>query len=125
MRLDARFELNDDMLNVVVQIPAEDLEFRRVNGVATCSLEIALAERTPQGLLGIRRELGSFVINDDQARELTKVTIRFPKQWALDPKTSLIRLVVRDSFTGRYGTLDVPVDALRFPLPPATPLPVK
>jgi hypothetical protein len=41
------------------------------------------------------------------------VTVRFPKQWTIDPKTSLIRVVIRDRHTGRYGTHDVPVGALR------------
>ena len=49
----------------------------------------------------------------DTAKDLTAVTVRFPKQWTIDPKTSLIRVVIRDRYTGHYGTLDVPVGALR------------
>ena len=72
-----------------------------------------IAERTPQGLLGIRHEFGSFALKEGQANDLTAVTVRFPKQWTIDPKTSLIRVVIRDRYTGHYGTLDVPVAALR------------
>lgn len=39
--------------------------------------------------------------------------VRFQKQWTLDAKTSIIRLVIRDRFTGHYGTPDVPVSQLR------------
>jgi len=113
VRLDARFELKGDTLSAVVQIPAEDLSYRPLNGTTACTLEIAIAERAPQGLLGIRHELGSFALKDGQADDLTAVTIRFPKQWTIDSKTSLIRVVIRDRYTGRYGTLDVPVVALR------------
>jgi hypothetical protein len=113
VRLDARFELKADMLSAILQIPAEDLSFRPLNGTTACTIEIALAERTPQGLLGIRHELGSFALKDDQTKDLTAVTVRFPKQWKVDLRTSLVRVVIRDRYTGHYGTLDVPISALR------------
>ena len=89
VRLDARFELKGNTLSAILQIPAEDLEFRPLNGTTACTLEIAIAERTPQGLLGIRHELGSFAMKEGQANDLTAVTVRFPKQWTIDAKTSL------------------------------------
>jgi VWFA-related protein len=113
VRLDARFELKGDTLSAILQIPAEDLSFRPINGATACTLEIAIAERTSQGLLGIRHELGSFALKEGQAQDLSAVTVRFPKQWTIDAKTSLIRVVIRDRYTGHYGTLDVPVAALR------------
>ncbi len=113
VRLDARFELKGDSLNAILQIPAEDLSYRPLNGTTACTLEIAIAERTAQGLLGIRHEVGSFALKEGQAKDLTAVTVRFPKQWTIDSKTSLIRVVIRDRYTGHYGTLDVPVAALR------------
>jgi hypothetical protein len=113
VRLDARFELKGNTLSAVLQIPAEDLSYRPVNGTTACTLEIAIAERTPEGLLGIRHEVGSFALKEGQANDLSSVTVRFPKQWTIDAKTSLIRVVIRDRFTGRFGTLDVPVGELR------------
>ena len=113
VRLDTRFELKGNTLRAVIQIPAEDLSYRPLNGTTACTLEIALAERTPQGLLGIRQEVGSFALKEGQANDLSAVTVRFPKEWTIDAKTSLIRLVIRDRYTGHYGTLDVPVGALR------------
>jgi len=65
-------------------------------------------------LLGIRHGLGSFALKESQTSDLTALTVRFPKQWPLDSRTSLlIRVVIRDRFTGHYGTLDVPVSQLR------------
>ncbi|HET9467509.1 MAG TPA: VWA domain-containing protein, partial [Vicinamibacterales bacterium] len=58
MRLDARFELKGKRFAAILQIPAEDLGYRPLNGTTACTLEIAIAERTPAGLLGIRHELG-------------------------------------------------------------------
>lgn len=113
VRIDARFELKGDTLGAILQIPADDLTYRPLNGTTACTLEIAIAERTPQGLLGIRHEVGSFALKEGQLNDLSNVTVRFPKQWTIDSKTSLIRVVIRDRYTGRYGTLDVPVGALR------------
>jgi VWFA-related protein len=113
VRLDARFELKGNTLSAILQIPAEDLSYRPLNGTTACTLEIAIAERTPQGLLGIRHEVGSFALKEGQMNDLSAVTVRFPKQWTIDAKTSLIRVVIRDRYTGRFGTLDVPVAALR------------
>ena len=113
VRLDARFELKGNTLSAILQIPAEDLSYRPLNGTTACTLEIAIAERTPQGLLGIRHEVGSFALKESEAANPSAVTVRFPKQWTIDAKTSLIRVVIRDRHTGQYGTLDVPVAALR------------
>jgi hypothetical protein len=113
VRLDARFELKENTLSAILQIPAEDLSYRPLNGTTACTLEIAIAERTPQGLLGIRHEVGSFALKESEAANPSAVTVRFPKQWTIDSKTSLIRVVIRDRHTGHYGTLDVPVAALR------------
>ena len=41
VRLDARFELKGDTLSAVIQIPAEDLSYRPLNGTTACTLEIA------------------------------------------------------------------------------------
>jgi VWFA-related protein len=113
VRLDARFELKGNTLSAILQIPAEDLSYRPLNGTTACTLEIAIAERTPQGLLGLRHEVGSFALKESEAANPSAVTVRFPKQWTIDSKTSLIRVVIRDRDTGHYGTLDVPVAALR------------
>ena len=113
VRLDARFELKDNVVYSILQIPGEDLHFTTIDGKPTCLLEVAIAERTPQGLLGIRHEQGSFAIQEAQARNRADVAVRFRKNWTLDPKTSLIRIVIRDRHTGQYGTLDVPIAALR------------
>ena len=96
VRLDARFELKGNTLSAILQIPAEDLSYRPLNGTTACTLEIAIAERTPEGLLGIRHEVGSFALKEGQANDLSAVTVRFPKQWTIDAKTSLIRVVIRD-----------------------------
>jgi hypothetical protein len=35
--------------------------------------------------------------------------LRYTDRWKLRPGTTMIRVIVRDRSSGRYGTLDVPV----------------
>jgi VWFA-related protein len=107
IRLDARFTLLTDLLNIVVQIPAEDLQIRRINNAPVTELEVALAEKTPQGLLGLRHEALTFQMQESVMSDLTDVKVRFPKDWPLKQNATLVRLLIRDRFTDRYGTIDV------------------
>ncbi len=112
IRLDARFTLLTDSLNTIVQIPAEDLQFRPVDDAPVTELEVALAEKTPQGLLGLRHERMSFRFTPDQMADLKQVRVRFPKDWPLRPTASILRLLVRDRLTDKYGTIDVKLTQL-------------
>jgi hypothetical protein len=38
--------------------------------------------------------------------------VRYALRATLKPATATIRLIVRDRFTGRYGTLDLPVNQI-------------
>jgi hypothetical protein len=107
IRLDARCTLLTDLLNVIIQIPAEDLQFRRVNNMPVTEIEVALAEKTPQGLIGVRHERMTFQIQEAQMSDLSQVKVRFPKDFPLKHAASLVRLLIRDRFTDRYGTIDM------------------
>jgi hypothetical protein len=112
IRLDARCTLLTDLLNIITQIPAEDLQVRRVNNAPVAEIDVALAEKTPQGLLGVRHEPMTFQLQDAQMADLTQVRLRFPKDWPLKPVASMVRLLVRDRFTNRYGTIDLALKEL-------------
>ncbi len=91
IRLDARCTLLTDLLNIITQIPGEDLQFRRTNNVPATEIDVALAEKTPQGLLGVRHERLMFQLQETQMADLTQVRLRFPKDWPLKPSASLVR----------------------------------
>ena len=60
------------------------------------------------------------VFEDDRRREVAFLhargqvppIIRFVKTWDLEARASVIRLIVRDRFTGRYGVLDLQVSKI-------------
>jgi len=107
VRLDARCTLLTDLVTITMQIPAEDLQFRPMNGVPSAQLDVALAEKTPQGLLGVRHEMMTFQVQDSQLTGLAQLRVRFTKDWPLKRSASMLRLLVRDRFTDRYGTIDL------------------
>lgn len=122
IRIDARVELGAGKINAIVVIPGEDLQFRRTeqrsgaveNGAAPVTeIDVALAEKTPTGLTGLRHEPLSFQVQEAQMNDLASVRIRFPKEWPIRPATTIVRLIVRDRSTGRHGTLDVPLTVVR------------
>lgn len=113
IRLDAKLELTAGALSAVIVVAGEDLQFRQVNGVPTTDLDVAIAEKNTQGLVGVRYDPLAFQVQPGQLNDLSSLSIRFPKEWRVLASTSLIRLMVRDRLTGRYGTIDVPVAQLQ------------
>jgi hypothetical protein len=61
-----------------------------------------MGEKTSTGVLGIWLEQAS-------ASRGSAEVVRHTKSWKVNPAASTIRLIARDRFTGRYGTLDVPL----------------
>jgi hypothetical protein len=39
--------------------------------------------------------------------------VRFAKSWTINPDTTALRVIVRDRLTGRFGVLDMPLNAIR------------
>ena len=112
VHLDAKADVTGQTLNVVLQIPSQDLYFRRVNDQLAADLDLGLAERGTVEWSRLRSDKATVTMQNQQANTSTSA-IRISKSWALNPGTSVARLVVRDRFTGRYGVLDMPLDTLR------------
>jgi len=112
IRLDARAAVTGAALNATIQIPAQDLYFRKVNEQLATELDIALAERGTVGWSRVRTDRATVTLQNPQANTATSL-IRINKSWTLNAGTSAARLIVRDRFTGRVGVLDMPLAALR------------
>jgi hypothetical protein len=49
----------------------------------------------------------TFQVQDSQLTGLAQLRVRFTKDWPLKRSASMLRLLVRDRFTDRYGTIDL------------------
>jgi VWFA-related protein len=113
IRLDARVDVVDAGLNVLVQIAADDLYYRGANGQPVTELEIGFAERNRQEWTRVRRDGATITLKENAEKSVRPSIVRFSKMWTINPDTTAIRLVVRDRLTGRFGCLDLRMDQLR------------
>jgi VWFA-related protein len=112
IRLDARVDVTGTTMNVLLQIPSQDLYFRPVNSQFSAELDLGLAERGTVGWSRLRSDKATVTLQNQQANRSTSV-IRLTKSWDLNPGTSTARLIVRDRFTGKYGVVDMPLESIR------------
>ena len=113
IRLDARAEAVPNGLNVLIQIAADDLYYKPVNGAPVTDLEIAFGERNAKEWTRVRRDGATITIKENPQQTVKPSIVRFAKTWTLEPDTTEVRLIVRDRMTGRFGVLDMPLKDLR------------
>jgi hypothetical protein len=113
IRLDARVDVVEGGLNVLLQIAADDLYYRRANGQPLTELEIGFGERNREEWTRGRRDGATITIKENPQKAVRPTIVRFSKMWTINPDTTAIRLIVRDRLTGRFGVLDMRMDQLR------------
>jgi VWFA-related protein len=113
IRLDARADAAPAGLNVLIQIAADDLYYKRVNGAPVTDLEIAFGERTAKEWTRVRRDGAVITIKENPQQAARPTIVRFSKVWTVAPDTTQVRLIVRDRMTGRFGVLDMPLSEIR------------
>ncbi len=113
IRLDARADSAPNGLNVLIQIAADDLYYKRVNGQPVADLEIGFGERNTKEWTRVRRDGASITIKENPQAAVQPTIVRFAKVWTIEPETSHVRLIVRDRMTGRFGVLDMPLTQIR------------
>lgn len=112
IRLDARADLVKDGLNVLIQIAADDLYYKRINGAPVTDLEIAFGERNAKEWTRVRRDGATITIKENPQQTVKPSIVRFAKTWTIEPGTTQVRLIVRDRNTGRFGVLDMPMSEI-------------
>ena len=113
IRLDARADAVAGGLNVLIQIAADDLYYKRVNGAPVTDLEIAFGERNAKEWTRVRRDGAVITIKENPEQTVKPTIVRFSKMWTTEPQTTQVRLIVRDRMTGRFGALDMPLSQIR------------
>jgi len=113
IRLDARADAVTDGLNVLIQIAADDLYYKRVNGAPVTDLEIGFGERDRKEWTRIRSDGATITIKENPQQVVKPTIVRFSKTWTVRPDTAHVRLIVRDRMTARFGVLDMPLSEIR------------
>ncbi len=113
IRLDARADGVPNGLNVLIQIAADDLYYKRVAGAPATDLEIAFGERNAKEWTRVRRDGAVITIKENPQQAVKASIVRFSKMWTVEPDTTQVRLIVRDRMTGRLGVLDMPLTEIK------------
>jgi VWFA-related protein len=93
-------------LDFRMQIALDDLHFRESGGKQLAEIEIATAEKIASGDFSFRIERATLGRSNNDLGAVAP----YVRQWTLRPETRTVRVIVRDRFTGRYGTLDIPTN---------------
>lgn len=86
---------------LMVHIEPSHLQYRRLEGRVVAAVEVLVAEKTATGVAALHLEAGRLGESSEAAR--------YAREWKPAEGATSVRVVVRDSTTGRYGTLDVPL----------------
>jgi len=109
VRLNARATFAGGMLTVSLQVASADLHFRQTDSRLVADVDIAVVEKTIEPT-NVRVQSASI---DVPLVATLPATVPVASEFALNPQTASVRVIVRDKATGRLGSLDVPISALR------------
>ncbi len=115
VQLDARLQFDADTktIGMIMQISIDDLHFRQVDSESSAAVTLAIVDKLSDAQFKMRRALRDVPFPEGVAREVGVVDLRHT--WELTPGATTVRLIARDRFTGRYGSLDVPVKDTALP----------
>jgi VWFA-related protein len=107
IRLNARSDREGTEVTISLQVVSDDLYFHEKDGVVLADLEVGLVEKTADGPTNVRARPIEVTLKG-ATKEGPGALVPMKATWAVNPATTAFRVIVRDRFTGRYGTLDLP-----------------
>jgi hypothetical protein len=99
-------------LDIIVQVEPGDLHFRPNGQGIEAQYEIAIAERVSAGIGRVQSEAGAFTFPKEKASQVLPENLRYQYHWTLSNGATGLRLLYHDKLTGRYGTLEVPLNKI-------------
>jgi hypothetical protein len=112
VRIDARPSREAARLNLSLEVVVDDLQFRPADGGSAADVEIALVEKTAKGPTNVRVQTAGIQI---RAGAAVPAVVPFSATFPLNPQTTSVRVIVRDRASGKFGSLDLPLDKLPRP----------
>lgn len=99
-------------LSLTLQIEAEDLYWRPDAGRMTGDAEVFIGERSASGEVRFQQSRIHASLPPAQMEIARARGVPFRRVWKPDEGTLSVRVLVRDSSTGRLGTVDIPLSAV-------------
>lgn len=96
-------------LQLDLQIEAEDLLWREESGRSAASLDVYIGEKTSEGEIKFQQSKINARLLPPQMEVARSRGIPYHHVWRPDAGTVNLRVLVRDTGTGRTGTIDIPL----------------
>ncbi len=95
------------MVFTAIRFELTDLLFRSVGNRKIAQIEIAYVEIKPNQTYKIEKRTATL-----RYTEANGGSVQNAHDWKLDPDAKAIRIILRDKLTGRYGSVDIPIDKI-------------
>jgi hypothetical protein len=99
-------------LQVNLRIEAGSLRFQQDGPDLSARIQVIFAGRTPDGSTRLTTDSATVKIAPERWEAVQREGLRYARRWKPAPDAMSLRVVVRDTITGQYGTLDVPLNKL-------------
>ena len=108
IRMNARTGYAGEKTSVSLQIEGGDLYFHEKDGQVVADLEVGVVEKTGNVASNVRAQRIEISLKNPTTDGRAQL-IPLQTTWTVNPATTSLRVIVRDRFTGRYGTVDTPL----------------
>jgi VWFA-related protein len=105
-------------LLLTLQIEADDLYWREESDRLVGGVDVYIGEKTSAGSVTFQQSRINARFLPRQMESVRSQGLPFRRQWKCADDTRLIRVLVRDSATGRIGTVDMPMSGILGNRPP-------
>jgi VWFA-related protein len=95
-----------------LQIESGSLRFQTEGANLQARIQVIFAERGASGGTRLMSDAPTITIPTHSWDAAQQEGLRYSRQWKPAPDAVSVRIIVRDMTTGRYGTLDVPLEKL-------------
>ncbi len=85
------------------------LYFQELAGALAADLEIGLVESASRVPINVQRQSAAVRLKNDADRNAAPV-VPLETTWKIDSRTTSVRVVLRDRYTDRFGSLSVPLE---------------
>jgi hypothetical protein len=113
VQFDVRATFAGSVLKVALDVESDDLHFRQTGTRLVADVDIAVVEKV-DGPTNVRVQPASI---DVPSQATLPATVPVASEFTLNPRTTSVRVIVRDKSTGRYGSVDLPLAKLTAPKP--------
>lgn len=105
-------------LLLTLQIAADDLYWREESDRIVGAVDVYIGEKISNGSVNFQQSRINARFLPRQMEAVRAQGLPFRRQWKCGDDTRHIRVLVRDSATGRIGTVDMPMSAILWKGPP-------